>query len=192
MSASARLSATPPTAPAARSPIVMHPSRLAVILVGCVAVIALWCGIRLHHAHAQVAQSLAISTAHLADLQRCVAAGVVGGAGAPADSATGGDLVAQIQRTLTAAGVAATAFRGVQPIADRLDAAARISERTVQVHFEALKPSDLGAWLAAWCTPGQAGEVTEIAWSHPPSAMGSSIDIEAGLVSVSLRSRTPL
>ena len=185
MSASERASATPASFLARRS-------LVACLLAGSVALVALWCGIRLHHAHAQVAQALATSTAHLADLQRCVAAGVVGGAGAPAESTQGGDLVAQIQRTLTAAGVAATAFRGVQPIADRLDQATRTTERTVQVHFEALKPSDLGAWLAAWCIPGQVWEVTEIAWSHPPSAMGSSIDNETGLVSVSLRSRTPL
>ena len=168
----------------------MKPQHVVGIILFMLVAVALWCVVRVHTATTHLATTVARCAAQRADLQRCAAAGILSSVGMTSTSS--GDLVAQLQRTLTSAGIASTAFRGVQPLADHSDLAARVIEHSVQVHFEGLRPSDLGAWLAVWCVPGQGWEVMDITWSHPPYVTGGIIDNGSGLASVALRLRSPL
>ena len=168
----------------------MTSRHLLIITLLAVMSVSTWCVVRVHSANQRLAAAVTRSAQQRADLARCAANGGV----APAHAETAGtnDLVAQVQRALTNAGVAQAAFRGVQPLAERADPAAHVMERTVQLHLEGVRASDLGAWFAAWCTPGQPWEIMEVTWSHPPPAAAGSPEVETGLASVSLRSRTPL
>lgn len=160
-----------------------------VVLLG-LALMTMWCVVRVSSAQRQLAATVARCATQRNDLAQCLAGGTQSSVHAEASMAN--DLVAQVQRTLVSAGVVPAAFRGIQPLSERVDPSAHVTERTVQLHLEGVRPSDLGAWLAAWCTPGQAWLVTELVWSHPPPATGNSIDNESGFVSVTLRSRSPL
>ncbi len=171
-------------------------SRLLMILtLSLVALIGLWCGVRVHFAHQHLATVMQRCALERDQLQRCVDNGVLSAApdaASAAVNAPAGDVVAQVQRALASAGVPAAAFRGVQPLADRPDASARVIEHALQVHLEGMRAADLGAWLATWCVPGQVWDITQIEWSHTLTATGSTLDNGAGFTSVSLRSRTPM
>lgn len=164
--------------------------HLTLMVVLGLAMVVMWCGVRMRHAHHQLRTAVALSTEQRNDLAQCLAVGMQSSLQSAAPLTN--DLVAQVQRALLSAGVVPTAFRGIQPLSERVDATSRVTERTVQLQLEGVRPSDLGAWLAAWCAPGQAWTVISLAWSHPPPAMGNSIDNDTGFVTVTLRSRSPL
>ena len=167
----------------------MRPHLVTSLAAGACIVLLGICLLRLHAADADLAAARTQAERQLADLrrwsqQRARIAGVAAG------SAAGADVVTQVQQAVAAAGLPATAFRGVQPLAERAEPGTGVIERTVNVHLVDLRPADAGAWLAAWMTPTQPWEVISLAWSHPPTAAESAVDNDRYQLTLSLLLRT--
>ena len=167
----------------------LHQRVLAGGVVLMLALIVGGCVLRLSFAQAELASAQHVAGVQIADLQRWSGAQQRISGLATAGQPTS-DLVTLVQKALNNAGLPAAAFRGIQPMAERTDAASRIQEHTVNLNLADLRASDLGAWLAAWATPEQTWQVVSIAMSHPVRATGSGLDNDKFLVTLALRQRT--
>jgi hypothetical protein len=150
-----------------------HYSTSALLWIAVAATIAGWGFIRLDSSQEVVARALSSACATQADLARIATlrnAAVEVARGRRPDA----DLVARAQRSLTTAGVPVATFVGIQPRSDVARPGSAVRVQTVQLKLQGMRPSECGAWLAAWRQDGFPWRVQELQLTHAASQGGKS------------------
>ena len=154
----------------------MNPRELILVATVLVLVTLTYALVRLAPAHAAAgaartaAQRLLVDATRVRDLRQ-QARGLASARRPEAD------LVARVQRALTAGGIPVQAFSGVQPRADQPLAGLPVRIQSVAVTFQGLTPAELGAWLHAFTGGDAPWRISEVQLAHAQeSSQAAALD----------------